>query len=120
MNAVRISIFFCLLLVVTELIGASTNSWIATWATSPQARTPNPRDPLLNIDNQTVRERVRISIGGSEIRLRFSNEFGLSPLLVGSAIVALPIDASSVKQESIQNVTLKDTNRLRLQLERQF
>ena len=107
MNALRISILLCLLSVVTEMVGASPNAWIATWATSPEAGTPNPREPLLNIDNQTVRERVRVSVGGSEIRLRFSNEFGLSPLLVGSATVAVPTDASSVKQESIQNVTFE-------------
>jgi hypothetical protein len=27
---------------------------IATWASSPQAKGPNPREPLLNIDNQIV------------------------------------------------------------------
>ena len=110
MNALRMSILLCLLLVVPELVGASPNAWIATWATSPQSGTPNPREPLLNIDNQTVRERVRVSIGGSAIRLRFSNEFGSSPLLIGAATVAMPTDASSVKQESIRSVTFEGHN----------
>lgn len=50
---------------------------------------------------------MRVSIGGSKIRLRFSNEFGSSPLLVGSATVAVPTDASSVKQDSIKSVTFE-------------
>jgi len=110
MNALRMSILLCLLLVVPELVGTSRNAWIATWATSPQAGTPNPREPLLSIDNQTVRERVRVSVGGSQTRLRFSNEFGSSPLLIGAATVAIPTDASSVKQESIRSVTFEGHN----------
>jgi hypothetical protein len=97
----------CLLLFAPELVAASTNAWIATWATSPQSGTPDPHEPLLNIENQTVRERVRVSIGGSQIPLRFSNEFGSSPLLIGAATVAIPTDASSIQEESIQNVTFE-------------
>ena len=61
MNALRNCILVWLVLFVPELFGTPTNAWIATWATSPQSGTPNPREPLLNIDNQTVRERVRVS-----------------------------------------------------------
>lgn len=107
MNTLRICVHLWLLLVVPGLVGASTNTSIATWAASPQARGPNPREALVNIDNQTVRERVRVSIAGSQIQLRFSNEFGSSPLIIGSATVAVPLDASSVKQESIRNVTFE-------------
>ena len=107
MNALRICVQLWLLLVVPGSVGASTNTWIATWAASPQSGSPNPREALINLDNQTVRERVRASIAGSQIQLRFSNEFGSSPLIIGSATVAVPLDASSVKQESIRNVTFE-------------
>src|SRR5215813_11269553 len=110
MNWATHRVAICVLLFVPELVAASPNAWIATWATSPQAGTPNPREPLLSIDNQTVRERVRISVGGSQIRLRFSNEFGSSPLLIGAATVAIPTDVSSIKEESIQNVTFERRN----------
>src|SRR5215475_3692428 len=110
MNRMKPCVAICFLFFVSELVAGPTNAWIATWATSPQSGTPNPREPLLSIDNQTVRERVRASIGGSQIRLRFSNEFGSSPLLIGATTVAIPTDASSVKQESIQNVTFEGRN----------
>src|SRR5262252_10777100 len=102
MNRASNCVAICLLLFAPELVAASTNAWIATWATSPQSSTPDPHEPLLNIENQTVRERVRASLGGSQIRLRFSNEFGSSPLLIGAATVAIPTNASSIKEESIQ------------------
>jgi lysophospholipase L1-like esterase len=114
MNRGANCVAICLLLFVPELVAASPNAWIATWATSPQSGTPNPREPLLNIDNQTVRERVRASIGGSQIRLRFSNEFGSSPLLIGAATVAIPTNASTVKEESIRNVTFEGRNSIEI------
>ncbi len=110
MNRIRNCVAICSLLFVPELLAASTNAWIATWATSPQSGTPNPREPLLSIDDQTVRERLTASIGGSQIRLRFSNEFGSSPLFIGAATVAIPTDASTIKEESIQNVTFEGRN----------
>jgi len=114
MNRGANCVAICLLLFVPELVAASPNAWIATWATSPQSGTPDPREPLLNIDNQTVRERVRSSIGGSRIRLRFSNEFGSSPLLIGAATVAIPTNASTIKEESIRNVTFEGRNSIEI------
>ena len=114
MNRATNCIAICLLLFAPELVAAFTSAWIATWATSPQSGTPDPHEPLLNIENQTVRERVRASIGGSQIRLRFSNEFGSSPLLIGAATVAIPTDASSIKEESIQNVTFGKRNSIEI------
>ena len=114
MNRGANCVAICLLLFVPELVAASTNAWIVTWATSPQSGAPDPREPLLNIDNQTVRERVRASIGGSRIRLRFSNEFGSSPLLIGAATVAIPKDVSTIKEESIRNVTFEGRNSIEI------
>jgi lysophospholipase L1-like esterase len=110
MNILRNCALLWFFLCVAHAPGASTNAWIATWATSPQSGTPNSREALLNIDNQTVRERVRVSIGGNQIRLRLSNEFGSSPLLVGSVTVAVPTDASTAQKESIQSVTFDGHN----------
>src|SRR5437762_12636476 len=114
MNTLRICVLLSLFLFVLGPVRGSTNTWIASWAASPQSGSPNPREPLLNIDNQTVRERVRASIGGSHIQLRFSNEFGSSPLLIGAATVAIPKDASTIKEESIRNVTFEGRNSIEI------
>ena len=95
----------CLLLLAPQLAGAPRNTWIATWAASPQPTAPNPKQPLLNIEDQTVRERVRVSIGGAQICIRLSNEYGSAPLIVGSVTVAAAIDPASVRLGSIQAVT---------------
>jgi lysophospholipase L1-like esterase len=95
----------CLLLFLPQLAEAQRNAWIATWAASPEWADPNPKNPLLNIEDQTVRERVRVSVGGAEIRIRLSNEYGSTPLVVGSAAVAAPYDPASVKLSSLQTLT---------------
>jgi lysophospholipase L1-like esterase len=114
MNALRTSAALVCFLLIPQLAGAQRNapqnSWIATWAASPQPTSPNPQKPLLNIADQTVRERVRVSIGGAQICIRLSNEYGSTALLVGSATVAAPTDPASVQPGSIHTVTFGGHN----------
>jgi lysophospholipase L1-like esterase len=94
------------LLLAGKVSAAGNTPWIATWAASPKsAEIVGPREPLAKIDNQTVRERVRVSIGGPRICIRLSNEYGSTPLEIGSVTVATPIDPAGVKPESIQTIT---------------
>ena len=60
---------------------------------------------VFKIEDQTVRERVRVSIGGAQICLRLSNEYGSAALLIDSATVAAPNDPTNVRPGSIQTVT---------------
>jgi lysophospholipase L1-like esterase len=105
MNALRNCALVWFFLLVPQLAAAQRNGWIATWTASPQSAAPNPKQPLLNIEDQTVRERVRVSIGGAQICIRLSNEYGSAPLLIGAATVALPSDPASVRLGSIRAVT---------------
>ena len=105
MSSLRGCVLLCSLLLVPCLAAGQREAWIATWSASPEAADPDPNQPVLNLQDQTVRERLRISVGGSEIRIRLSNEYGSSPLLVGSVTVAVPNDPASVKPGSIRVVT---------------
>ena len=85
--------------------GGPNDRWVATWATASIARKyPPPSDtppaagaaptsaaaralPLPN--NQTLRQIVRTTIGGSRVRVTLTNAFGTTPLVVGAAHVAL-------------------------------
>jgi lysophospholipase L1-like esterase len=108
MNALRKLALVVLFL--PQITAAQRSTWIATWATSPQSAAPNPQQPLLKLQNQTVRERVRVSLGGKEICLRLSNEYGSTPLLIGSLTVAVPADPARVKPETIRAVTFGGRN----------
>jgi lysophospholipase L1-like esterase len=110
MKELRNLAFACFLLFLSQAASAQHNSWVATWASSPQTSAPNPKQPLLNIENQTVRERVRVSVGGAKICIRLSNEYGSTPLLVGAVTIATPKDSASVNQTTIQTVTFGGRN----------
>jgi len=105
MSAWRSCAFVGLLLCASQGKAAPQETWIATWAASPQPVDAGPREPLLHIEDQTVRERVRVSAGGAKIRIRLSNEYGVSPLQIDSVTVAVPTDPASVKPDSLHNVT---------------
>ncbi|MCM4075962.1 SGNH/GDSL hydrolase family protein [Paractinoplanes hotanensis] len=64
----------------------STDGWTATWAAAPTTVPPTPPTVLAS---QTVRQIVHTSVGGDEIRIRVTNEFGNGPLRLGAARVAL-------------------------------
>ena len=113
MNTLRYCAFIgCPLLFVPALQSAPAqrDAWMATWTASPERADPDPNQPILNLQDQTVRERVRISVGGPRIRIRLSNEYGSAPLVLGSVTVAVPGEPASVKPGSIQNVTFGGRN----------
>jgi lysophospholipase L1-like esterase len=110
LSKLRNAALVCLLLFVSQGAWAERNAWVATWATSPQSVSPNPDEPLLKIDDQTVRERLRVSIGGERIRIRLSNEFGSAPILIGAVTVAAANDPASVRANSMRTVTFGGSN----------
>ena len=50
--------------------------------------------------NQTVRQIVRVSIGGNRIRVVFSNEYGSKPLMIDAAQIALAGAGAAITADS--------------------
>ena len=79
--------------------------WVSTWQGSP---TPGgtffspgcPSDVGLN--NQTIRNLIHISTGGSQVRVRLSNAGGAEPLVIGEATVALAAGGAAILADSKQ------------------
>lgn len=107
----------CITLAVSALAEQNKSNkdahWVGTWACAPMADfVPPPRPPAAattpaanptntaparpafppppNFTDATLRQIVHVSIGGSQVRVRFSNAFGTSPLVITSAHIALP------------------------------
>ena len=72
----------------------STIAWVASWGASPQPvwgrdfLFPTNLPDMLH--DQTVRQVVRLSLGGDRLRLVFTNAHGRQPLQLGRVTVALP------------------------------
>jgi lysophospholipase L1-like esterase len=56
---------------------------------TPPARSTFGPPPFTHFTNQTFRQIVRTSVGGSRVRVVLSNAFGAAPLTIGAAYVAL-------------------------------
>lgn len=66
----------------------SPEDWVATWATAPQLTEPRNMPPAPYLERNTLRQALRVSIGGSRVRVHLSNEYGASPMQVRSAHLA--------------------------------
>src|SRR5262245_3890466 len=70
---------------VTRRYAAMTDSthWVGTWTAAPA-----PAEGAA-FSNHTLRMTPRISLGGSRLRVRISNAYGIRPLAIGAARVGL-------------------------------
>jgi lysophospholipase L1-like esterase len=62
--------------------------------------------PPTTVTNQTIRQIVRTSIGGSRIRLVLSNAFGTAPLEIGAGHVALRDKDAAIVASSAKPLTV--------------
>ncbi|WP_162094407.1 SGNH/GDSL hydrolase family protein [Pseudomonas chlororaphis] len=95
---------FSLPLIVTALLAAgpvlAQDNWLTTWMASPQPTWGNElplptRIPEVLADS-TIHQKLRVSVGGSQVRVVISNEYGKQPLLIGAARVAASEGARQV------------------------
>jgi lysophospholipase L1-like esterase len=79
--------------------------WVGTWSTALHAPAPGPPG-LTNtgFDNQTLRQIVRTSVSGDQVRVRFST-FGASSLAIGAAHIALRDTGSAIVPGSDRTLT---------------
>lgn len=65
--------------------------WVATWMASPMQGTWAD-----GFQNQTVRMIAHISLGGSRVRVEFSNAFGAQSLTIGAAHVGIQSNGAAI------------------------
>ena len=111
--------------IATSAFGQATPSdhWVATWATAVVARpavlppaapaaaaplpsAPAPPPPPITPNNQTLREIVRTSVGGTRARVMFANTFGTTAVNIGGASIALRDKESAIVAASVRKLTL--------------
>lgn len=78
-------------------VHAETQRWVGSWASAQMA--PDAKNGLAAEDypNATLRQVVRLSIGGDKVRVRLSNAFGTQPLTIKAARVAVSAALNSAR-----------------------
>src|SRR5688572_1428928 len=86
-----LSCLFAALLCVSTFASAQTGQtrWVGSWATSQQIPEPHNALPDERFRDVTLRQVVRLTMGGAQLRVRLSNAFGTAPLRVDDIQVAL-------------------------------
>ena len=88
MNNLSRSLILALAVVSAQPLLAKPQKWVGTWASSPLLDAhAKPAEEVLT--GTTLREVVHVSIGGEMVRVRFSNLYGTTPLMIGAAEIAL-------------------------------
>ncbi len=72
----------------------------------PPNAAPRPNlPPPATVTNQTIRQIVHTSIGGSRVRVVLSNAFGTAPLEIGAADIALRAEGPATVAASVTPLT---------------
>jgi hypothetical protein len=66
---------------------------VQSWAVGHVTLAP---DNTTHHNNQTLREIVRTSVGGDQVRVRIANTFGTTPLVIGAAHIGLSAGGSAI------------------------
>jgi lysophospholipase L1-like esterase len=82
----------------------STKVWVGTWSCAPQLVEPGNMPPVPGLSNNTLRQVVRVSIGGDSLRVRFSNEFSTSPLTMRAVQIAVSKGGSIIDESTIKEL----------------
>lgn len=61
--------------------------------------------PITEFKDQTVRQIVRVSIGGASLKIKFSNEFGKAPLTLNAVRVAASLGLGAIDIDTSKPVT---------------
>jgi lysophospholipase L1-like esterase len=77
-----------------------TKVWVGTWSTAPQLVEPGNMPPNPGLSNNTLRQIVCVSLGGDSLRVRFSNEFGTSPVTMNAVHIAISAGGSVISPET--------------------
>ena len=105
---------------------ADGHHWVATWAAPLVARPETPQRPAapppaeaaaggfrlipvlnndIHLNDQTIRQIVRATTGGEQLRIVVSNIFGTQPLEIGSAAVARRADGPALVPGTVRMLT---------------
>ena len=84
--------------------GYAAPDWAGSWAAAPSA--PGPFDaPISALDDQTIRQVVRLSAGGRSLRVHWSNLQGTGPLTIGGVTVTRHLGDGEIAAHSLRTVT---------------
>jgi len=87
---------------------------VTTWSTAPQLVEPGNMPPAPGLANNTLRQVIRVSLGGKIISLRLSNEFSQEPVELNGVQIAVSEGGSKIDPATIKELKFQGKNKVTL------
>lgn len=105
--ALRAAVIIVLILSIScawQTVSAE-EGWTGTWASGQQLTEPGNNPPKPGLANNTLRQVVHATLGGSRIRVQFSNAYGDSAVTINSAHIAISAGGSEIDTSTDKALT---------------
>ena len=87
-----------------EAMSATPGHWVTIWGTAPQLTEPGNLPPV-TLAQRTLRQFLRTTNAGKQVRIRFTNAYGSGPIVIQEARVALAAGSGSAGVGEINPAT---------------
>lgn len=101
----------CLILLLSLLLLSSrgdlmaqSNIWVGSWSCAPYAAGSGNTPPDPYLANNTLRQVIRVSIGGDTLRMKFSNKTSSTPVSMKKVTIAVSTGGSSIDVSTIREL----------------
>lgn len=98
----------------TRAGGNKQTAWVGSWATAPMLVEPHNLPPEPGLSNNTLRQIVRVSLGGNKVRLRLSNAYSKDSLVINAVTIAVPTDSCLVLPGTLTKLTFNTNKGVKL------
>lgn len=96
-------------ILISLIISGNTYSqsdiWVGSWACANYAAGANNTPPSPYLANNTLRQIVRVSIGGDSLRVKFTNKTCATPVTMNSVNIAISKGGSAIDASTITPLT---------------
>lgn len=77
-------------------IAQQADEWVGTWAAAAEYTGQNDMPRTTNLQHCTLRQVVKVSLGGDRLRLQLSNAFSKEPVEIKSVYIADALDSCDI------------------------
>ena len=91
----------------TSYLAAAKDCWIGTWAGAQQLTERRNMPPAPGLSDNTLRQVVHVTLGGSKLRMQFSNAYGSGPVTINAAHLAVSAGDSAIEPVTDKALTFK-------------
>jgi lysophospholipase L1-like esterase len=109
---------FILLILSLSCVSCAASAkecWIGTWASGQQLTEDRNNPPAPGLSNNTLREVVHVTLGGSKLRVQLSNAYGASPVTIKAAHLAVSKGGSAIDTATDKALTFKGASSITIQ-----